>query len=143
MAENQNDPSPTESYPRQQGLKQDSTRYQSGYASGPTESYPRQQGLKPDNISKAAMGKNSDRVLSKTTRIETLLEFTCDGKRIAPTESYPRQQGLKHFSLDLFRFFEPAPTESYPRQQGLKLISSLILSPALSPRPSPIQDNKD
>ena len=38
---------------------------------GPTESYPRQQGLKPQVRNNVGQGHFADRVLSKTTRIET------------------------------------------------------------------------
>ena len=61
---------------------------------------------------------NADRVLSKTTRIETLLALDSISGVIGPTESYPRQQGLK--------------------LEALLAIFTVSVC-----RPSPIQDNKD
>ena len=60
----------------------------------------------------------ADRVLSKTTRIETI--------------------GLK-----LKKAPPRRPTESYPRQQGLKHLVTVLTAMQSQGRPSPIQDNKD
>ena len=134
---------PTESYPRQQGLKQFFGRVGNAERA-PTESYPRQQGLKlPATRSIRSDVTTADRVLSKTTRIETNHGDRTARNTRHPTESYPRQQGLKLAALDVLNADHVADRVLSKTTR----IETRIVPPGIQrifeARPSPIQDNKD